>query len=251
MMPEELDIGIKLNHPTFAPVQTFSPTPASEAANDDTDDQDEEEEDIDDDSEDKDYSMIYEKFQKRFNRVYETSHSLFEQEKSQRQSLTYFQQRNNALLKLIEEFDHAGPRRNVVEPLSIETATRVSMLIQRVTRLQQKLAPLLRLVGGSEFEVDKQHLINLYINEKIPEEINDDISSIERNPQDIVSWCRRNYPDLVLLDYKPTDIPVKGLRAEYINSELVLDTEGMEFDQISIGKRKAPGETGPKKKPLP
>lgn len=247
-MAEELSIGLKLNEPTFGEAASLSdPTNLSDPANDDTDEQEEDEDaeheinddidELDTDSDDKDYSKIYQRFQQRFVKVYETLHDLFEKEKSQRQSLTYFQQRNNALLKLIQEFDEEGQNRNTVEPhritlepLSMESASRISTLIQRVPRLQAKLTPLLKLMNGSELEVEKQHLINLFLNEKIPENINDDLISMETNPQDIESWCRRNYPNLVKLDFKPTDIPVKGLRAEYINSELVLNPEGVIYE---------------------
>ena len=240
-MAEESSIGLKLNEPTFGEAANLSdPTNLSDPANDDTDEQEEDEDaeheinddidELDTDSDDKDYSKIYQRFQQRFVKVYETSHDLFEKEKSQRQSLTYFHQRNNALLKLIQEFDEEGHNRNTVEPLSLESASRISTLIQRVPRLQAKLTPLLKLMNGSELEVEKQHLINLFLNEKIPENINDDLISMETNPQDVESWCRRNYPNLIKLDFTPTDIPVKGLRAEYINSDLVLNLEGVSYE---------------------
>ncbi|KAK6456408.1 uncharacterized protein RJT20DRAFT_44361 [Scheffersomyces xylosifermentans] len=179
----------------------------------------------------KDYPRIYERYYEKFKKVYAQSNKLFELEKSQRQTLAYYQRKNNALLKLLDEFETAHGNQNLPDSLEEIFAgrdrSRLEAIVEQAPRLAASLGPLFQLIGGDDeeevpdnkVEVEKHHLINLYINESIPDLINDDSISIQKNPQDPESWTRRHYPNLTTSRFKPVDFPINGLISEYVGHD--------------------------------
>lgn len=203
----------------------------------------------------KDYHKIYEKYHDKFKKVYAQSIRLFESEKSQRQTLAYYQRKNQALLRVLEEFETANGYKE--EPDSVEQIfaggdrSRLEKIVQQAPHLASSLGPIFQLIAGEEQDVDdedvdvdedepknskhivetpenlilvqKRHYINLYINETVPDLINDDLISIETNPQDPESWTRRHYPNLTTSKFKPVHFPANGLISEYIGNTFPIE----------------------------
>ncbi|ABN67875.2 predicted protein, partial [Scheffersomyces stipitis CBS 6054] len=159
----------------------------------------------------KDYHKIYEKYHDKFKKVYAQSIRLFESEKSQRQTLAYYQRKNQALLRVLEEFETANGYKE--EPDSVEQIfaggdrSRLEKIVQQAPHLASSLGPIFQLIAENSISVQKRHYINLYINETVPDLINDDLISIETNPQDPESWTRRHYPNLTTSKFKPVHFP--------------------------------------------
>lgn len=157
-------------------------------------------------SSNKDYAKLFEKYQERFYKVYSISQKLFQNEVSQRQALSFYQRRNNALIDLLDKFESKEPLSPTTDQVMAGTdKSRIENLIAMNPRLQEVLTPLLA-IDDSQQQFKETHKINLLINEAIPDLINDDMGNFELNPQDIEPWVRRHYPNLVISKYKPLTI---------------------------------------------
>lgn len=157
-------------------------------------------------SSNKDYAKLFEKYQERFYKVYSVSQKLFQNEVSQRQALSFYQRRNNALIDLLDKFESKEPVSPTTDQVLADSdKSRIENLITMNPRLQEVLAPLLA-IDDSQQQFKETHKINLLINEAIPDLINDDMGNFELNPQDIEPWVRRHYPNLVISKYKPLTI---------------------------------------------
>mmetsp|Transcript_7666 Transcript_7666/g.9492 ORF Transcript_7666/g.9492 Transcript_7666/m.9492 type:complete len:291 (-) Transcript_7666:24-896(-) len=157
-------------------------------------------------SSNKDYAKLFEKYQERFYKVYSVSQRLFQNEISQRQTLNFYQRRNNALIDLLDKFESKESiSPTTTQALPDADKSRIENLIAMNPKLQKVLAPLLT-IDDPEQQFKETHKINLLISETIPDLINDDMGSFELNPQDIEPWVRRHYPNLVISKYKPLKI---------------------------------------------
>lgn len=159
----------------------------------------------------KDYSKIFEKYQERFNKVYETSQQLFVSERAQRETLNYYQRRNNALLELLNQLEDNENTVEIDDILNDNDKSRIENIIEMNPNLKTLLDPLLHLEKGN-VQLKRSYKINLFLQESIPELVNDDIDLIESNPQSSDTWIRRNHPNLVISKYKPIDLKPSGIR---------------------------------------
>lgn len=177
----------------------------------------------------KDYPKIYEKYQERFRKAYAKSQELFEMERNQRLTMSYYHRRNQALLGLIAELE-AGENDEITFP-PIES-DRIKKIMEVAPRLKSTLEPLIELQeknnnqDDKSKEVRKSHYLNLYHIEKIPDMINDDIIHAEINPQELEPWCRRHYPNLVSSKYKPLTIQTLSMNSEYTGTDFPLLIDG-------------------------
>ncbi|KAI3405962.1 hypothetical protein KGF56_001181 [Candida oxycetoniae] len=148
----------------------------------------------------------------------------FEEEKAQRMTLAYYLRRNQALLNILltqaDEQDHYISTKDQNQ--------RINKIVQTVPRLSNKLKPLLS-ESIDTSSLNPNYLINLYLSEKIPELINDDLIQLELNPQGTDAWCRRNYPNLINAHNKPITID----QLNQLNHE---QYTGVEFDLGIDGK---------------
>lgn len=173
------------------------------------------EEDIDD----CDYSKIYEELQEKFNKVFAVSQKLFITDKTQRQTLYYYKRRNDALLDFLAEVDN---QETANEPFEIDN-DRLTNLISLAPNLAQILSPLQKLSSHEAPEsIQLKELLHadLPVYEMVPDTVNDELDTVEVNPQDTDMWIRRNYAHLVISKFKPLDIRGKGVR-EYIDAPAV------------------------------
>lgn len=180
----------------------------------------------------------YKRLQQQFKVGYEISQKLFLEEQDQRQAMAFYQRRNNAMLEVLSKVD--------TQPNSLISIdkSRISKIIEQSPRLSKTLTPLLEFTNESK--LDKLHYVNLFINESLPELINDDLSSIEINPQNIESWIRRQKLQLISKNFKPIDIPATGIHQEYIGHDCP-PPEDETVTKTNKKKRKAPAEAGKKK----
>lgn len=176
----------------------------------------------------KDYAKLFEKYQERFYKVYSVSQKLFQNEVSQRETLSFYQRRNNALIDLLDKFE-SGKQETTASPeiLSNTDISRIENLISMNPKLQSILSPLLAIDDPLQ-QLKHTHKINLLINEAIPELINDDTSNFELNPQDIEPWVRRHYPNLIISKYKPISI-----NANKFNESIELTTANKKKRKVS------------------
>lgn len=176
----------------------------------------------------KDYAKLFEKYQERFYKVYSVSQKLFQNEVSQRETLSFYQRRNNALIDLLDKFE-SGKQETTASPeiLSNTDISRIENLISMNPKLQSILSPLLAIDDLLQ-QLKHTHKINLLINEAIPELINDDTSNFELNPQDIEPWVRRHYPNLIISKYKPISI-----NANKFNESIELTTANKKKRKVS------------------
>lgn len=174
----------------------------------------------------------------RFKAGYEISQKLFLEEQDQRQTLAYYQRRNNALLEMLSKFESQS---NL--PTSIDD-TRINKIIEQSSRLSKILTPLINF--NHETKIDRLHYVDVFINETIPEQINDDLSGIEINPQSLESWIQHQKFDLISKNMKPIDIPATGIHSEYIGHDRPPPEEET-TSKPAKKKRKAPSEAAKKK----
>ncbi|SGZ56708.1 CIC11C00000001448 [Sungouiella intermedia] len=164
-----------------------------------------------------DYSKIYDALQERFNKVYSISQKLFVTEKTQRQTMYHYKRRNDAILDLLNELEDDEEISD--EPLSIDE-DKISQIIAAKPDLADVLDPVMKIASGQDpatIKVKDSYNVDLAVIEAIPDMVNDELDTVEVNPQDTEMWTRRNYAHLVLSKFKPVEIRGKGVR-EYINS---------------------------------
>lgn len=159
----------------------------------------------------KDYSKIFEKYQERFNKVYETSQQLFYSERAQRETLNYYQRRNNAILELLNKLEDNKDTAEIDDILDDGDKIRIENILEMNPKLKPVLDPLLNLDQGT-VQLKNSYKINLFLQESIPELASDDLDLIESNPQSSDTWIRRNHPNLVISKYKAIDLKSTGIR---------------------------------------
>lgn len=139
------------------------------------------------------YYALLENLQKQFNESYNLSVELFEAEQAQRQTMNFYQRRNNALLELLSNLE-SGADANILEL----TRNRIENMAQMNPELSLVLEPLL----NEEVPLKHAHKINMFIHEGILEIPNEGLENHERNPQDLESWACRHMPHLTNLRYR-------------------------------------------------
>lgn len=163
-----------------------------------------------------DYSKIYEELQEKFNKVFALSQKLFITDKTQRQTLYYYKRRNDAILDFLAETDE---EMIADEPFDISTE-RLDNLISMSPELAEILSPLKQMASNEAPEtilVKELMHADLPVYEMVPDTVNDELDTVEVNPQDTDMWIRRNYAHLVISKFKPLEIRGKGVR-EYIDA---------------------------------
>ena len=149
---------------------------------------------------DGDISKVYNDLQEEFSRKYKKLMALFEQEKSQRQLLEAYQRRTNSVLDVLHQME--SPDSEVLVDLS-DTQARIDNLLQLNPHLTSLNHINSILADSPDFQVNDTLKYNLVLQEAINEIELNDLLLIEKNPQDIELWLRRNQPNLVLSRFKP------------------------------------------------
>lgn len=185
-----------------------------------------------DSSQTPDYSAEYARLHNKFKVLYQVSHKVFIEEQQQRQTLAFLKRRNNALLDLLHKVDDT--------PATTDD-DKIQRIIDRTPKLAKLLTPLLSL--NENTIIDKSHFINCFIDEAVPDLLNDDISPLEINPQDFESWINRQKTTLTSLNFSEIDISHLGLYLEYIGTDCPPPE-----DEINRKKKRKFTHEGPKKK---
>lgn len=165
------------------------------------------------DVDDTDYGKIYEDLQRQFFEVFALSQKLAVTEKAQRQTLYNYRRKIDALLDYSAELDGVEEE-NLDQPLVIDTE-KINAIIQGNPKLGETLAPLLKIAENenpNEIEFKKSYAVNLAVDELIPDIRQDELDTVEVNPQETEMWVRRNYPHLVVSRFKPIEIRGKDVR---------------------------------------
>ncbi|KAI5949723.1 hypothetical protein KGF57_004546 [Candida theae] len=137
--------------------------------------------------------QLYHTLQEQFKVASSQLSSTFENEQSQRKTLSYFERRNQAILNILEHLeDNSTTNDNFTSPNLFDTE-RINRIVEKVPRLAKTLSPLTQHPQlFANVAIPCNLLLNAYLIENIPDIINDDLTSIEINPQSIEAWCRRN-----------------------------------------------------------
>lgn len=149
---------------------------------------------------DGDISKVYNDLQEEFSSKYKKLMALFEQEKSQRQLLEAYQRRTNSVLDVLHQME--SPDSEVLVDLS-DTQARIDNLLELNPHLTSLNHIKSILADSTDFHVNDTLKYNLVLQEAINEIELNDLLLIEKNPQDIELWLRRNQPNLVLSRFKP------------------------------------------------
>ncbi|QFZ28851.1 hypothetical protein EJF18_50068 [Clavispora lusitaniae] len=168
------------------------------------------------DFEDQDYSKIYEQLQEKFNNEFAMSQKLFITEKTQRQALYYYKRRNDAILDLLADLEDDDP---VNGPSPIDK-DRVAHLMSLSPALANTLTPLHQILSSEDptsITVKESLHTDLPVYEMIPDLANDELDTVEVNPEETDMWIRRNYAHLVISKFKPLEVRGKDVR-EYIDA---------------------------------
>lgn len=149
---------------------------------------------------------IYEIYQKRFKSSIKKSNKLFESLRNQNTTLSYYQRRNQSLLTILQDIEQQQQEEEQKnkEDNGDELMNRMKKIIEKMPRCKDSLIPFVELFENEK--INKNKLIDLYVIEKIPDLINDDLVKLQTNPQNIENWCIRNNPNLINLNYKPLTI---------------------------------------------
>lgn len=149
---------------------------------------------------------IYEIYQKRFKSSIKKSNKLFESLRNQNTTLSYYQRRNQSLLTILQDIEQQQQEEEQKnkEDNGDELMNRMKKIIEKMPRCKDSLIPFVELFENEK--INKNKLIDLYVIEKIPDLINDDLVKLKTNPQNIENWCIRNNPNLINLNYKPLTI---------------------------------------------
>ncbi|CCG23045.1 hypothetical protein CORT_0D01970 [Candida orthopsilosis Co 90-125] len=172
--------------------------------------------------------QLYHTLQDRFKAVSTELSKTYEEEQNQRKTLSYYQRRNQAILNILEYLEDATTANGNASD-SFDTA-RVKQIVEKVPRLAKKLSPLIQDASPSNTPISSSLLLNAYLMDHIPDLIDDDLASIEINPQSIESWCRRNQAtistNLVPGGIKPVTIEMLKRLNEYNGVEFDLGVDG-------------------------
>ena len=149
---------------------------------------------------------IYQIYQKRFKLSIKKSNKLFESLRNQNTTLSYYQRRNQSFLTILQDIEQQQQEEEQKnkEDKGDELMNRMKKIIEKMPRCKDSLIPFIELFENEK--INKNKLIDLYVIEKIPDLINDDLVKLKTNPQNIENWCIRNNPNLINLNYKPLTI---------------------------------------------
>ncbi|CCE88611.1 Piso0_001383 [Millerozyma farinosa CBS 7064] len=150
----------------------------------------------------KDYSLVFDKYKEKFNKAYSLSQKLFDAERASRQTLSYYYRRNNAILDLLDDFGDSAESSNIPDGVDQD---RLKNIIEMNPKLRKPLSELLK-VNENSSTLSKQRYIHALVTESLSEFINDDITHLEMNPQDIEFWIRRNYPQLITSKHRLIEV---------------------------------------------
>ncbi|EGV64452.1 hypothetical protein PSN45_001521 [Yamadazyma tenuis] len=141
-----------------------------------------------------DISKVYNRLQEAFLAKYNRSSKLFAEERGQRELLNFYKRRNNALLDILAEAES--------EPAPVDDKE-LQARIENVVELNPNLKDLEVLKDIDSAKVSTKLKLSLLLDESISDFQIDDSVNIEKNPEDIEFWLRRNYSNLVLSRFKP------------------------------------------------
>lgn len=150
----------------------------------------------------KDYSLVFDEYKEKFNKAYSLSQKLFEAERALRQTLSYYYRRNNAILDLLDDFGDSAESSDILDDVDQD---RLKNIIEMNPRLRKPLSELLQVKENSS-TLSKQRYIHALITESLSEFINDDVTHLEMNPQDIEFWIRRYYPQLITSKHRLIEV---------------------------------------------
>lgn len=162
-----------------------------------------------------DYNRVYADLQEKYHLAYSRSQKLFVTEKAQRKTLYHYKRRINAILDLLADSE------NETLPDPGIDADRISAVIQKEPALEKHLSLVLKIAAGEDektIPLKPSSLIDLAVNEMIPELTNDELDTVEMNPQDTDMWTRRNFSNLVISKFRPAVVNAKGVRDYYEES---------------------------------
>lgn len=132
-----------------------------------------------------DYYALLEQLQKQFSESYGKSIELYEAEQAQRQTMYFYQRRNNAVLEVLNDMQG-----EVDADIMSRTSNRIENIIQMNPHLRQVLEPLV----NENATLSNAHKLNMYMHEGIPEIPHEGLEHYERNPQDLEPWACRHIP---------------------------------------------------------
>lgn len=170
---------------------------------------------------DTDYGKVYEELQLHFHEVYTVSQRLAVTEKAQRQTLYSYRRKIDALLDYMAELE-GRDEEPIEQPLDLDSR-RIEEILQKKPELKLTLEPLLQIAQNelpANIKFKKSYNANLAVDELIPDIRQDELDTVEVNPQETEMWVRRNYPHLVVSKFKPVEIRGKDVR-EYNDPNLL------------------------------
>ncbi|KAI5970844.1 hypothetical protein CANMA_000004 [Candida margitis] len=196
--------------------------------------------------------QLYHTLQDRFKTVSTELATTYEEEQNQRKTLAYYQRRNQAILNILEHLEDNNTINNnmPIDDTASAVAQRIKRIVDKVPRLARLLSPLTHQhhnlssssttsSSSSNIPISSNTLLNAYLMEHIPDLIDDDLSSIEINPQSIESWCRRNYNNSNRNHNSSNTSLVSGTTAKPITIQMLNrlnEYNGVEFDLGIDGK---------------
>lgn len=177
------------------------------------------------------FKNLYEKYHEMFKKVYSHSQNLFSLERAQKQTMRFYQRRNNAFLDVLDQFEGFFNNKIIKENLTtnkivfnnIESLKKIVKLSPQTNETLESLIEYYSTDSGTKTDnieknyyfLQKKYLIDLFVNESIPDLVSDDLTMIESNPQDTKHWCRRSFPNLIPSTFNPLIFPSNGFFYEY------------------------------------
>lgn len=165
---------------------------------------------------DTDYGKVYDELQLQFYEVYNVSQRLAVTEKVQRQTLYSYRRKIDALLNYMAELE-GRDEESIEEPLALDSK-RIEEILQRKPGLRKTLTPFLQIAQNElpeNIKFKKSYNANLAVEELIPDIRQDELDTVEVNPQETEMWVRRNYPHLVVSKFRPVEVRGKDVREHH------------------------------------
>ncbi|RCK60572.1 hypothetical protein Cantr_07989 [Candida viswanathii] len=175
---------------------------------------------------------LYEAYQARFKSSITQSQRLFESLRNQNFTLAYYHRRNQSLLTVLDELE--DKKKELGDGTGDDLLDRMQKVVEKMPRCKDALIPFIELFENGK--VAKNELVNLYMLEKVPDLVNDDLVKLQTNPQSIENWCIRNNPNLINLNYKP--ITIDNLQDYNGGTEYLLNLNDDFLTNQSSGNRK-------------
>lgn len=176
--------------------------------------------------------QLYQDLQNQFKTASLQLSKAFEEERNQRKTLSYYERRNQAILNILEciEENSNNSTSNSHETTDPFDTERIRRIVEKAPRLAKTLSPLTTHRQFSNVPISSNLYLIAYLMDHIPDLIDDDLTSIEINPQSIESWCRRNRhsiaANLVSGASKPITIEMLKRLNEYNGVEFDLGIDG-------------------------